>query len=149
MKADDDSAHVTALGSVHVDMRHTLVLEGARAQLGGVAKQQLVELGAAHVHRVGKRLVHRLGKEEAAGVLMPGRHELGTQLGDADGLDLGAHTEPVEQRHVHRQQRLADVKARVLGLLEQHHVVALVGQQRGHGRTGRAAADDHHVGAGA
>ena len=138
-----------ALAGVHVDARDALALEGPRAALAGMAEQQLVELRAAHVHRVREALVHRLAEVEMAAVVVPGRDELGAVLADADGLDLGAHAEPVEQRHVHRQQRFADVKARMLRLLEQHHVVALVREQRGHGGTRGSAADDHDVGFGA
>jgi hypothetical protein len=137
-----------ALAGVHVHAGDALLLEGARAALAGMAEQQLVELRAAHVHRVRKALVHRLAEIEVAGMVVPGRDELRAVLLDADGLDLGAHAQPVEQRHVHGQQRLADVKARVLRLLDQHHVVALVRQQRGHGGARRAAADDHDVGVG-
>ena len=145
-----DLDHGSLVGpTVHVHARHALRLEGARAALACVAKQKFVELRAAHVHRIRKALVHRLAEIEVAGVVVPGRDELGAVLADADLLDLGAHAQPVEQRHVHRQQRFADVKARMLRLLDDHHVVALIGQQCGHGRARWAPADDHHVGVGA
>jgi hypothetical protein len=73
------------------------------------------------------------------------RDELDPPLGHADALDLLAHAQAVEQRPVGRQQRFADVKARVVLLLEQHHAPPLSGQQGGHGAAGRPAADDQHV----
>ncbi|MCY1217515.1 hypothetical protein D9M72_294310 [compost metagenome] len=138
-----------SLAGVHVDAGDAPALEGARAALAGVAEQQLVEFRTAHVHRIGKALVHRLAEVEVAAVVVPGRDELGAVLAQADGLDLGAHAEPVEQRHVHRQQGFADVKARVLRLLEQHHVVALVCEQGSHRGARRASADDHDIRLGA
>ena len=73
------------------------------------------------------------------------RDKLDAELGHADLVDLFAHAQALEQLDVARQQRLADVKARMLGLFQQHHVAALLRQQRGHGRAGWAAADDEHV----
>jgi len=76
---------------------------------------------------------------------MVGRDELDAELGHADLLDLFAHAQPLEQADVGRQQRFANVKARVLCLLEQHDTAALRGEQRGDRRAGRAAADHEHV----
>ena len=74
-----------------------------------------------------------------------GRDELGAVLGHADTLDLGAHAEPVEQGDVGRQQRLADMKARMASLLGQHHVAAALGEQSGDGGAGRTAADHENL----
>ena len=55
------------------------------------------------------------------------------------------HAQPLEDRQVDRQQRLADVEAREDFLLEQQHVVAVVRQQVGRGRARGPAADDQDV----
>ena len=53
--------------------------------------------------------------------------------------------EALEQRHVERQQRFADVEARMAFLLHHDHVAAALGQQGRDGGAGGAAADDEHV----
>ena len=87
--------------------------------------------------RSGIDLSDRLGELERRGVVVPGRDELGALLLHADGVDLVAHAELLEQRQVRRQQRFADVEARMVCLLEQHDVAAALGEQR---RGGRARA---------
>ena len=131
--------------AVELDLAHALALEGARALGGGVAEQDLVELGAAHLPGVRHRLVPGLAELDELAMLVVGRDELDAVLRHADRLDPLAHAEPVEQGDVGRQQRLADVKARVARLLDDDDVAALLGEQRGDGRAGRAAADDEHV----
>jgi hypothetical protein len=51
----------------------------------------------------------------------------------ADGANLFADTEPIEQRQVRWQERFADVEARMPGLLEQRDLVSQAAQQRGGG----------------
>ena len=132
-------------GLVEGDLAHALALERARTLAGGVAKEQLVELRAAHLPGVGHRLVPGLAEFDELALLVVGRDELDAVLLHADRLDLLAHAEPVEESGVGRQQRFADVKARVMRLLEQDDVAAPFGEQRGDRRAGRAAADDEHV----
>jgi hypothetical protein len=133
--------------AVERDRADALALERARALGGGVAKEQLVELGAAHLPRVGHRLVPRLDELDELAVVVVGRDELDAVLGHADRLDLLAHAEALEQRGVGRQQRLADVKARVVRLLDDDDVAAGRGEQRGDRRARRPAADDEDVAA--
>jgi hypothetical protein len=96
--ADDphDRASVRAFDCVQVDTGHAVAFERARAALGCIAKQQLVELRAPDMHGVRKRLVHRFGERETAGVIVPRRHEFGPMLRDADGLDFIAQVQPIE-----------------------------------------------------
>jgi hypothetical protein len=133
--------------AVERDRTDALAFERARALGGGVAKEQLVELGAAHLPRVGHRLVPRLDELDELAVLVVGRDELDPVLGHADRLDLLAHAEALEQRGVGRQERLADVKARVVRLLGDDDVAAGRGEQRGDRRARRPAADDEDVAA--
>jgi len=69
-------------------------------------------------------------------------------LWHADRVDFVGNAEPLEQRHVHREQRFADVKARVASLFQHHHVAPAGREQRGDRRARGAAADHQHVASG-
>ena len=71
--------------------------------------------------------------------------ELRAVLGEADGLDLRGDPEPLQQRQIRGQQRLANVEAGMMGLLEQHDAMAGLRQQGRGGRSRRAAPDDDDV----
>src|SRR5581483_11773347 len=111
----------------------------------GVAEQDLVEFRAAHLVRRGKGLVPGVGELEARHIVVPRGDELGAELGHADALDVLRHAELLEQRHVERQQRLADVEARMARFLEEDNVAAALGEQGGDGRAGGPAADHNNV----
>ena len=132
---------------IELDLAHPAAFEGARALGGGIAEQQLVELGAAHLPGVGHRLVPGLGElDEAAGASWSGETNSTPHLGMPMRSTSVAHAEPVEQRGVGRQQRLADVEARMARPSRaSDHVAALLGEQGGDGRAGGAAADDENV----
>jgi hypothetical protein len=117
----------------------------ARALGSRMAKEQLVELGASHLPGIRHRLVPGVGELDELAMLVLGRNELDAPLRHADRLDLVAHAEAVEQGGVGRQQRLADVEARVVRLLDQQHVAAAFGKECGDGRAGGSAADHEHV----
>ena len=134
-------------GAVRIEL-HLLRLaafERLRTTSGGVAEEQFIELGTAHLPGIRHGLVDRVGEGDVAGVGVLGRHQLDAVLAHADGLDLLAHAQRIEERAVGGQEGFTDVKARVLGLLQQQHPLALPGQQSG----GRAAcgstADDEDV----
>ena len=74
-----------------------------------VVEKHEVEVGATNLVGVGEILVPGIGELERDGFLVVGRNELGAIL---------------QQRKIQGQQRLADVKARMLGLFDQHHMVA-------------------------
>ena len=113
---------------------------------GGVLQQDMVEFGAAHLIGVGKALVPPVGELEARrSVVVEDREKLGAVFGHADPGDLRLDTEPLEQRQVERQQRLADMEARVLLLLHEHDALAALRQQRRDRRSRRTAADHQHI----
>ena len=60
-------------------------------------------------------------------------------------LIASRHPELFEQRQIGRQQRLADVKARMVFLFKDRHLVTLLRQQRPDGGARRAAADHQDV----
>ncbi len=137
---------VAALGKL--DVRHAHPLDHPGALGGAVPQQQVVELGAAHLVGIGLALVQREGELElvvAADFQFGG--EIHAGLPDADGVHLLEHAEAPEDRQVVRQERLADVKARVALLLEHHHVAPALGEQRRHRRPGGSAADHQYFAA--
>jgi hypothetical protein len=66
-------------------------------------------------------------------------------LRTADPVHLGQHAQALEDRDIHRQQRFADVEARMAAFFEQLDLVAPARQFRGRRGTGRSAADDDDV----
>jgi hypothetical protein len=137
-------AHLGAVG-VEENFAHAAAFERLRAARGRVVEQDLVHLRAPHLPCKRHRFVPGVGESDARGVFVVGRDEFGAELAHADALDLLAHTELVEQRDVGRQQRFADVKARVTRLLDHHHAAAFAGQYGGGGGSSRAAADNEDV----
>jgi hypothetical protein len=124
---------------------HSFAHVGTEAR--AVAQQDVVELGAAHL--VGDReiLVQRIAevvhRRFVALVI-----EFGPGLEHADGLHFRTDAETVNDRHVQGQERFTDVKARVVLLLQQRHLPALLGEEGRHGRAGGPAADHQDIAGG-
>src|SRR6185503_20420429 len=76
---------------------------------------------------------------------MPWRNEFGAVFRHADHADLVGYAKPLEQRHVERQQRLANMESRVAGFFNQNDIASALGQQRRDRRAARAAANDQHI----
>jgi hypothetical protein len=125
----------------HGGHRHLLADIGPTA--GGIAKEELVEIGTADVEAVGVDWVEPVGEGDALAQLV--RDELRPRLEDADALDILQHTQAREQAQVLRQQRFADVKARMPILLQKDDVTPALGQQSRCGRACRSAANDKNV----
>ena len=135
---------VAAVREVHA--RHTHAFQDLGALGGAVAKQEVVELGAPHLVGVGLTLVQREGEVELVVARdLEVRVEVGAGLLDADGVDLLQHPQPLEDRQVVRQQRFADVKARVVLFLQQGDPPALLREQGRDGRAGRSATHDKDI----
>jgi hypothetical protein len=116
------------------------------AEAGRIADQDFVEFGAPHLVGKGHGLVPGIGKLVSLALrLMPGRDKLGAPLFHADGLDGIGHTELFQQRQIGGQERLADMKTRVMLFLEHHHLVAALRQQGAGGGAGGTAAYDQHI----
>jgi hypothetical protein len=71
--------------------------------------------------------------------------EVGAELEYADAAYFLEHAQFLEDRHVRRQQRFADMKTRVVLLFQLQHAEAAPLQQRRRRRPGRAAADHEHI----
>ena len=137
-------AGAAAVG-VEVDFAHAAALDHFGALARRIADQDFVELRTAHLVGVGHGLVPRVAELKGRGVVVPGRNELGTPFHHADAAHLVGYAEPFQQRQIGRQQRLADMKTRVVLLFQQGHLVAAFGEQRRHGRTRRPTADDEYL----
>ena len=125
--------------------RDAAILDRFGSRAGGTAEKDLVELRAAHLVGKRHRRVERLGELERRALVVPRRHELGAPLRHADRLDLRAHAQAVEQRHVRGQQRFADVEAGMRSLLDHHDVQPALREKGRRRRSGGAAADHQHV----
>ena len=135
---------VAAVREVHA--RHTHAFQDLGALGGAVAKQEVVEFGAADFVGVWLSLVECEGEMElVVAADLEVRVEIGAGLLDADGVDLLQHAQPLEDRQVVWQQRFADVKARVVLFLQQGDPPALLREQGRDGRAGRPAAHDKDI----
>ena len=111
----------------------------------GVVVQHLVEVLAPHLIGVRRAAAERAGKWIGVVAAFVVRFEIRARLEHPHRADLVQHAEPLEQRKIHGQQRLADVKARVMRLFERNDLVAAPGQQGCSGAARGAAADDRDV----
>ena len=66
-------------------------------------------------------------------------------LDDTDPMDAIEHTEPIEDGTIHRQEGLADMKARMMRLLQELDLPALGDEKARNGRTRRPAANHQHI----
>src|SRR5713101_4664565 len=139
-----DGMHQRGRASPEFDFGDLDSLAHVRAFGGAVPEQQVVELGAPHLVSRGVGLVHGVG-EIIDGRLVAFVVEFGTGLDQPDLVHLIEHAQAPEQRQIERQQRFADVKARVVLLFEQHHLPALLREERRDGRASGTAADDQDI----
>ena len=63
----------------------------------------------------------------------------------ADAFDLLGNTKAFKERQIEREQRFSDVEPRKSIFFKYDDVPALLREQPGDGRPGRAAADNKHV----
>jgi hypothetical protein len=110
-----------------------------------VAQQDFVEFRALDLVCIPGNLlrVAREIEDVEAALIVTGK--IGALLAHTDTLHLRKNAETLQDRHVHRQQRLADVEARVAVLLEQQHGSAAARQLRCRRRPGRSSADHDDV----
>ncbi len=128
-----------------LDRRYLVAFARVGAAFAGMLVQHLVEILPPHL--VGVRRAFADGAREREGVvavLVVGL-EIRAGLEHAERAHLVEHAEPLEHRKIHRQQRFADVKARMVRLLERDHSMAAPRQQRRGGAAGRTAADHRDV----
>ena len=97
-----------------LDTHHLVPFAGVGAALAGVLEQHLVEVLAPDLVGVRRAVADgTLEGEQVVAALVVGL-EIGAALEHPERVNLVAHAETLEHRQVHRQQRFADVKARMV-----------------------------------
>src|SRR5262245_42645262 len=113
----------------------------------GVVEQELVELLAVYLPGLGTFVWVVIEEIERLGQLAVVVDELHAVFLDKSApFHPGKQVEPLQDPVGLRDQRLADVEAREALALEEEDAVTVLGDQRGHSRTGGPAADDYHIG---
>jgi hypothetical protein len=110
-----------------------------------VIEEQLVELGALDLEGVIALVPPRAVEREA---ILPSERvvvEARAVFLDERRLDLIEHADRLEHGERLRQQGLAQVEARELGLFEEQHLHAALREARRAYRSARATAHDHHI----
>ena len=148
---------LAAVGVAHAHAGGALAVEAhgehldAFADLGalrrGVLQQQVVELGAAHLERLRRRLAAEgAGEADVVAAAVGLEGEVRTPLAlEAGGGELVPDAEAAQQRLAARQQRLADVETGEALAVVDAHAQAPAREQRADGASRRAAADDDGV----
>src|ERR1700722_11025203 len=128
-----------------LDFPNLLSLTGIGAAGTRMIVEHLVEILAPNLKGVRRTVADGARKGEGVVAAFVVRLEIRAQLVYAERAHLVEHTQAFEDRQIHRQERLADVKPRMASLLERNDLVAAPRQQDGRGAPRRAAADHRHV----
>jgi hypothetical protein len=139
----DADQHELRVGEI--DRSYAGFLVSPRSASGGIPEQDMVEVIAPHFVGIGLRLVPRLAEIEGNRFVVMRRNELRAVLLYADPADLFVHAQLLEQGHVQRQQRFADVKPGVALLLRYNHVPAALREQCRYRGARRAAAEHEYI----
>ena len=105
--------HGAFIAGQEFHVAHAAAFDDVGAFATGIADQDLVELGTAHLVGVRHGLVPGVGEFERLAVFVPRGDELRSPFLHSDTLYLSAYAQPLEQRQVGRQQGFADVEAGV------------------------------------
>jgi hypothetical protein len=140
--------HADAVGTrpLEEDFEDAGTLVDGGAVFLGVLQQQRIEFAAADLP--GLRALVRFVVPEVEGFGKPALlvHELdAVLLHEVAVAQLGEHAQPFEHPIGLRDQRLADVEAGEVVALKELDAVALLGDERGDGRSGRPSADDDDI----
>src|SRR5205814_3117945 len=110
-------------------------------------QHELIEFAAADLpslRRFVRPVIEEVERLRQLAVLV---HELDAVfLDEVAALHFFEHAEPLEHVVGLRDERLADMEARVLLALEKRDTMALLGDESGHGGTTRPAANDNDIG---
>ena len=128
-----------------LDLDDLLPLAGVGAAFARMVIEHLVEILAPNL--IGMRRTVADGARKGVGAVAPlvFRLEIRAELEYAERSDLLEHAQAFEDRQIHRQQRFADVKARMMRLLEGDNLVAAACQQNRGRASRRAPADDRDI----
>ena len=117
----------------------------ARTAGAGMLEQHAVEVRTPHLIGVRRAVAESAAKREGVVAALVVRLEVCPALADTERTHLLEHAQPLEQRQVHRQQRLADMEARVMRLFHDDHAVAGSREQCRGGTACGAATDHRHI----
>ena len=129
-----------------LDIANAAAFDCLRARACRAAEQDLIELRTAYLVGKRQRLVPALGEFKGLMTPVPGGDEFGAPFLHADGFDFIGDAEACQDRQVRRQQRLADMKARMVLFLEQHDRVAAFHEKCCSGGARWATTDYEYVG---
>ncbi len=82
-------------------------------------EQQLVQVLTADLHGVARAGIQGAGEAKDVVAALIGGWKVSAELAAADGHHLVEYTQALENRHVHREQGLADVKSGMAALFHQ------------------------------
>jgi hypothetical protein len=128
-----------------LDIYDLVALASVRAAFACMFVEHLVEILPPHLIGVRRTVADR--PSELVGVVTPlvVRLEIRTRLEHAERAHFVEYTQALEYGKIHRQQRFADMKARVMRLLERNDPVAAPRQQCRSRTACGAPADHRHV----
>ncbi len=132
-------------GRAEADAQHFRFLVGFGAAGGRVCEQQSVQVLAADLDGVAATRVQGAGEIEYVVTAFVRRRKVGAEFPAAHGHHLVEDAQPLENRDIHRQQRLADVEAGMTALFHQGHAQAPAGQQGCRRGAAGAAANHQHM----
>ena len=130
------------------DIGHAGALNDFDTLGGCVFEQDMIEFRTPNLKRIIQMPMPSIGESEEARIFMMGGHKFDSELRHPDLFDLFANAQSVEERHIGRQQRFTDMKARVAVLIDQDHGLPALGKQRRDGGAGWSSADDDDVAGG-
>jgi hypothetical protein len=131
--------------SPELDLGHACAFERFCSEAAAVIEQQLVEIRAPHVITVIDAQIRIVIKAECRRLRMFVRDNLRAGLVHADAADLVGNTEAFKQWQIEGEQRFSDVEARESILFKYDDVPALLREERGDRRPGRAATDNENI----
>ncbi len=140
-------AHVEPGGAraLLLHCRHFVAFAGVGAAFAGMLVEHPVEILAPNLVGVRRALADGAGEREGVVAAPIVGFEIRAGLEYAECAHLVEHSQPLEHRKIHRQQRFADVEARMTLLLERDHTMAAPRQQRRRGTACRTAPDHRDV----
>jgi len=117
----------------------------ARAAGRGVLQQHVIEFRTAHLEGVWPALCRMHRRTRAHRLVSAPAPRIPRHFPHADFLQFIPDPQALQDGHVERQQRLADVKARMTLLVHHGDIATFLGEQGADGGPGRAAADDKNL----
>src|SRR6185436_8245610 len=130
--------------AVELDAPGLRALMRPRAGARGVLEQHEIELIPLYLVRVRPGGIEAAVEAEDVVAALVVRGEIGAEFFYTDSLQGVTEAEALDDRHVHRQERLANVEAGMPIPLDERDLQPFARQQRGRRRARRPAAHDEN-----